>query len=70
MPDLIERFVVRTGDADRFDVLEGTRMNGKPLTRTEAYRLAGISRAIGFGCAIVRRKCRHSNNCCRQGELQ
>ena len=41
MPDLVERFVVSSGAADRFDVLEGTRLNSEPLGRAEAYRLAG-----------------------------
>jgi hypothetical protein len=32
----IQRFVVGSGDADKFDVLEGRRLNREPLSRAEA----------------------------------
>jgi hypothetical protein len=36
------RFVIRTGPgSDTFDVLEGRRVNRKPLTKAKADRLAG-----------------------------
>jgi hypothetical protein len=44
---MVERFVVGSGDADKFDVLVGRRLNDRPLTRTEAYRLAGWSSPAG-----------------------
>jgi hypothetical protein len=40
-----QRFVVRPDVADWYDVLEGRQLNDKPLSRTEAYRLAS-SRAL------------------------
>jgi hypothetical protein len=48
----IQRFVVGSGDADKFDVLEGCRLNDKPLARTEAYRLAR-SRALSAAAAAA-----------------
>jgi hypothetical protein len=43
----IQRFVVGSDVADKFDVLEGRRLNDKPLSRAEAYRLAGWSSPAG-----------------------
>jgi hypothetical protein len=49
---MTERFVVCTGDGgDRFDVIEGTRMNGKPLDLPDANRLARRSSASTISVA-------------------
>jgi hypothetical protein len=45
----IQRFVVGSDVADKFDVLEGRRLNDKPLSRAEAYGLAGQKAWQGHG---------------------
>jgi hypothetical protein len=47
-PNAPERFVVCTGDGDRFDVIVGHRLNDRPLSRVEAYSLAGGSAVPKF----------------------
>jgi hypothetical protein len=36
-----QRFVVGSGEIGKFDVITGYKLNDRPLSRAEAYRLAG-----------------------------
>jgi hypothetical protein len=51
-PNAPERFVVHAGAADRFDVIDGHKLNDMPLTEAEAHRLAGGSAVPKFKASL------------------